>query len=300
VQKRGIADYFEPSIAVSSKFSGSGGILGGTAIGKPGSMKQDRTAPSVDTPIPPDTQPDDPEESEDSGDPKLVDNAGEKALSDKQAAGKLDKAGEAATGDRQKLGEAEQGDRQQFNSELDKITAAALAKNAVDREERQFSAAEFALRQAIQDIPELKSLAENLIVDRTPEGLRIQLVDQDKLSMFPSGSFDMAEPAKKLMALVSQVVQRLPNKVSLSGHTDATPFARTGNYGNWELSTDRANASRRALLAAGLPADRVVKVVGVADRDPLVADQPTSPRNRRISIVLLKDPKPPGSLAQAK
>jgi chemotaxis protein MotB len=311
VQKRGIADYFEPSIAVSSKFSGSGGILGGTAIGKPGSLKQDRTAPSVETPIPPDTQPDDPEEAEDSGDPKLVENAGQPTRSDKKAAGKFNKNGEGEKGDRLKLGEADKGDRQkpgegekderqQFNSELDKITAAALAKNAAEREERQFSAAEFALRQAIQDIPDMKSLAENLIVDRTPEGLRIQLVDQDKLSMFSSGSADMAEPAKKLMALVSQVVQRLPNKVQLSGHTDATPFARTGNYGNWELSTDRANASRRALLAAGLPAERVAKVVGVADRDPMVADQPTSSRNRRISIVLLKDAKPPGTLAQVK
>jgi chemotaxis protein MotB len=118
--------------------------------------------------------------------------------------------------------------------------------------------------------------------------------------MFSSGSADMGEAAKKLMALVSQVVQRLPNKISVSGHTDATPFAKGGNYGNWELSTDRANASRRALLAAGLPPDRIAQVVGVADRDPLVADQPTSPRNRRISIVLLKEPKPPGTLAEAK
>jgi chemotaxis protein MotB len=309
VQKRGIADYFEPSIAVSSQFSGSGGILGGTAIGKPGSMKQDKTAPSIETPIPPDTQPDDPDESEDSGDPALVDNAGQPMRSDQASAGKLTKTGNAATGDLGKLGEADKGDRQKpgegdkdrkFDAELDKITAAALAKNAAEREERQFSAAEFALRQAIQDVPELKNLAENLIVDRTPEGLRIQLVDQEKLSMFSSGSADMGEAAKKLMALVSQVVQRLPNKISVSGHTDATPFAKGGNYGNWELSTDRANASRRALLAAGLPPDRIAQVVGVADRDPLVADQPTSPRNRRISIVLLKEPKPPGTLAEAK
>jgi chemotaxis protein MotB len=263
-------------------------------------LKEDRTAPSVEKPIPPDTQPDDPEESEDSGDPKLVDNAGAKTPGERKSTGRSDKMGEAEKGERQKLGEAEKGDRQQFNAELEKITGAALAKNAAEREERQFSAAEFALRQAIQDIPELKSLAENLIVDRTPEGLRIQLVDQDKLSMFTSGSSDMAEPAKKLMALVSQVVQRLPNKVSLSGHTDATPFARTGNYGNWELSTDRANASRRALLAAGLPPDRIAKVVGVADRDPLITDHPTSPQNRRISIVLLKDAKPTASLAQVR
>ncbi|MDB5408971.1 MAG: hypothetical protein JWL84_3883 [Rhodospirillales bacterium] len=299
VQKRGIADYFQPTIAVSSKFSGSGGILGGTAVGKPGSMKQDQTAPSVDAAIPTDA-PDDLDEAEDEGDPKKTDSAGNPTRADKNAEGKLAKSGQAEKGDRPNLGEAEKGDHQELNSELDKITAAALTKNAAEREERQFAAAEFALRQAIQDIPDLKSMSENLIIDRSPEGLRIQLVDQDKMSMFSSGSSDMAEPAKKLMALVSQVVQRLPNKISLSGHTDATPFAKTGTYGNWELSTDRANASRRALLGAGLPPERIAKVVGVADRDPLIADEPTSPRNRRISIVLLRDPKTPGSLAQAK
>src|SRR2546428_456981 len=135
------------------------------------------------------------------------------------------------------------------------------AKSAAEREERQFAAAEFALRQAMQDIPDLKSLAENLVVDRTPEGLRIQIVDQDKTSMFALGSSEMSEPAKKLMALVTQVVQRLPNKLSVSGHTDGTPFSRTGNYGNWELSADRANASRRALVGAGLPVERIAKVV---------------------------------------
>jgi chemotaxis protein MotB len=321
VQKRGIADYFEPSIAITSKFSGSGGILGGTAVGKPGSMKQDQTAPSVEAEIPPSEQSEDADEADDEGDPKRVERPGEPIRTDTASVGKLEKAGASDTGDRgkigeadkgdrgklgdadkgdRKLGEAEKGDKQQFNSELDQITAAALTKNAAQREERQFAAAEFALRQAIQDVPDLKSLAENLIIDRTADGLRVQLVDQDKTSMFPSGSADMGEPARKLMALVSQVVQRLPNKVSLSGHTDATPFAKTGSYGNWELSTDRANASRRQLLAAGLPADRIAQVVGVADKDPLVADDPTSPRNRRISIVLLKEAKPVTSLAQAK
>jgi chemotaxis protein MotB len=321
VQKRGIADYFEPSIAITSKFSGSGGILGGTAVGKPGSMKQDQTAPSVEAEIPPSEQSEDADEADDEGDPKRVESPGEPIRTDTASVGKLEKAGASDTGNRgkigeadkgdqgklgeadkgdRKLGEAEKGDKQQFNSELDQITAAALTKNAAQREERQFAAAEFALRQAIQDVPDLKSLAENLIIDRTADGLRVQLVDQDKTSMFPSGSADMGEPARKLMALVSQVVQRLPNKVSLSGHTDATPFAKTGNYGNWELSTDRANASRRQLLAAGLPADRIAQVVGVADKDPLVADDPTSPRNRRISIVLLKEAKPVTSLAQAK
>jgi chemotaxis protein MotB len=272
VQRRGIADYFEPTMSVKSDNSGSGGILGGRAIGKPGAQQQDAVAPSVSLPIPAERQPDDGDDGDESGDPRQAVNPGDPARADKPQA-----ADKSAAAD--------------FAAKLDKITEAAAAKSAAEREERQFAAAEFALRQAMQDIPELQNLAENLVVDRTPEGLRIQIVDQEKTSMFPLGSSEMAEPAKKLMALVAQVVQRLPNKISVSGHTDATPFTRAGTYGNWELSADRANASRRALVASGLPGERIAKVVGVADRDPMVADQPGSPRNRRISMVLLHEGK---------
>lgn len=156
-------------------------------------------------------------------------------------------------------------------------------------EEQKFAAAEFALRQAIRDIPDLKNLADNLIIDRTPEGLRIQIVDQDKLSMFPLGSAEMADSARKLIALVSQVVKRLPNKLSITGHTDARPYATVRNYGNWELSADRANASRRELLIDGLPPERIEKVVGMAEPDPLVPEDRLSARNRRISIVLMRE-----------
>ena len=276
VQKRGIADYFEPTISAKSEFSGSGGILGGRVIGKPGAMQLDTVAPSVSIPIPAEKQPDEGDDGEESGDPSKAINPGDPSTTDKPAANPQ---------------KASRSDAADFAAKLDKITEAAAAKSAAEREERQFAAAEFALRQAMQDIPDLKNLAENLVVDRTPEGLRIQIVDQDKTSMFPLGSAEMAEPAKKLMALVTQVVQRLPNKISVSGHTDATPFTRAGTYGNWELSADRANASRRALIASGLPAERIAKVVGVADRDPMVADEPTSPRNRRISMVLLHEGK---------
>jgi len=294
VQKRGIADYFEPTLAVKSEFSGSGGILGGKAIGKPGALQQDAVAPSVSMPIPAERQPDDGDDGEEAGDPRKALDPGDPSdpqrAEKSQLADKADKANKADKADK-----ADAGD---FAARLDKITEAAAAKSAAEREERQFAAAEFALRQAMQDIPDLKNLAENLVVDRTPEGLRIQIVDQDKTSMFALGSSEMSEPAKKLMALVTQVVQRLPNKVSVSGHTDATPFARIGNYGNWELSADRANASRRALVAAGLPSERIARVVGVADRNPMVADQPNSPRNRRISMVLLHEGKTPGTVAE--
>jgi chemotaxis protein MotB len=172
-----------------------------------------------------------------------------------------------------------------------KLSEDELERQIAEREERRFAAAEFALRQAVDQLPELKGLAQNLIVDRTPEGLRIQLVDQDKSPMFAIGSAEPFDTAKKLIAVVTQVAQRLPNKVSISGHTDATAYAFGRKYGNWELSADRANASRREFIGDGLPAERIARVVGLADEDPLVPDDPTSPRNRRISIVLLRAAK---------
>ena len=113
--------------------------------------------------------------------------------------------------------------------------------------------------------------------------------------MFASGSTDMNESARKLMGLVAQAIAKLPNKVSISGHTDSTPFARPGAMDNWDLSTQRANASRRALVAAGLPEARIETVLGKADTDPMIADDPNNPRNRRVSIVVLRDAATPAA-----
>jgi chemotaxis protein MotB len=106
--------------------------------------------------------------------------------------------------------------------------------------------------------------------------------------MYPLGSAEMMEPAKKLISLVTQVIQKLPNKISITGHTDSTQYAFTAKYTNWELSADRANASRREFVADGLPASRIDRVGGVADQDPLDKDNPGAPQNRRISVVLLR------------
>ena len=163
------------------------------------------------------------------------------------------------------------------------------ARLLAEQEETRFQDAESALRQAIQDVPDLNQLAENLIIDRTPDGMRIQIVDRERLSMFPLGSSEMLEHTEKLMILVAEAIRRLPNKIAITGHTDATPYLRQGGFSNWELSADRANASRRALLAAGLPENRIASVIGKADEEPLLTEDPTSPRNRRISIVLLHE-----------
>jgi chemotaxis protein MotB len=177
----------------------------------------------------------------------------------------------------------------------------ALAK----KEQSEFEKAEAVLRQAIQSVPELKDLADSVKIDQTPEGLRIQLLDQDKMSMFAKGSARMEEYTRKLLGLVAQAIKPLPNKLSLSGHTDSIPYQTVTGYTNWELSADRANASRKALIEAGIAPDRIQQVVGKADRDHLFPDQPNSPRNRRISIVLMREtpietakgPRPPATKA---
>ncbi len=171
-----------------------------------------------------------------------------------------------------------------------KATEEEIREALEEREEERFRKAEEELNQAIQDNPELQAVAENLIVDRTAEGLRIQIVDQEGKPMFPSGSPRMLERTRALMAQVAKIVGGLPNKISISGHTDATKFrGRKAGYGNWELSTGRALSSRRALIEGGIPTARIADVVGKAATDPLVPEDPGSARNRRISIVLLRE-----------
>jgi chemotaxis protein MotB len=107
--------------------------------------------------------------------------------------------------------------------------------------------------------------------------------------MFALGSATPNQQTRQLLAEVARVITKLPNRIAVSGHTDSTPYSANSSYTNWELSTDRAQASRRVLVEDGLPAARVQRVMGKADREPLIANDPASPRNRRISIVLLRE-----------
>lgn len=157
------------------------------------------------------------------------------------------------------------------------------------QEEKKFEDAKKQLEKAIAEDQELKELAKNLIVDVTPEGLRIQIVDQDGNPMFASGSAQMFEKTRKLIAKVMSAIKTLPNQISVRGHTDSASYAAGASYTNWELSADRANASRRVLLENSLPLTRLYNVVGKADTEHLFPKNPSDPRNRRISIVLLKE-----------
>lgn len=155
-------------------------------------------------------------------------------------------------------------------------------------EDTQFQEAQENLKEAMETLPEFQQLAKSLMVENTPEGLRIQIVDQDGLAMFPSGAATMYEHTQKVIGLVVGVIEKMPQHIAISGHTDAVPMGGRSDYTNWELSTDRANAARRYLLQAGVPESRISRVVGRAATDPLLVDDPTNARNRRLSIVLLR------------
>jgi len=176
--------------------------------------------------------------------------------------------------------------------EVGHLSDEELAAQLAEAEEQAFEEAAEKLRQAIESVPDLAALSEQLIIDQTPEGLRIQLVDQQETSMFPRGSAVPNEHTRRLFGLVTEAVAQLPNRIAIAGHTDSTPFRTDGAYGNWELSSDRALASRRALLDSGLPTERVAYVVGKADQEPLIAEDPSASQNRRISITLLREARP--------
>ena len=268
-QRLGIANYFMPD-SVSRSQSGGGGVLGGVTI-SPGEMEKKAAGLVMSIPRAPDAS-----ESETAQD---VDGEG-KPPERRDPRDPADRIANAAKDkDKDKDGD---------------VSEKRLKEQLARQEEESFRKAEFDLKQAIEDIPDLKQLAENLIVDRTPEGLRIQIVDQGKYSMFPLGSAAPMEHTRKLMNAVARIVQRLPNRISVTGHTDALQFQNNSrNYGNWELSADRANSSRRMLLEAGLPSERINRVIGKAEQEPLFAENPNDPRNRRISIVLLRDNQSP-------
>ncbi len=163
-----------------------------------------------------------------------------------------------------------------------------LDARLAEREEEQFAAAERKLREAIDGAPGLRALGEHLLVSQSPEGLNIQIVDREGLPMFPRGAAAMHAHTEELLKLVAQVIDQMPQDVAITGHTDATPFATTSGYSNWELSADRANAARRALVDFGVPPARISRVVGKAATEPLRRDDPTAPANRRLSVILLR------------
>jgi chemotaxis protein MotB len=144
------------------------------------------------------------------------------------------------------------------------------------------------IQQKIASNDALKSVSSQIRLDMTRDGLRIQIVDDQNRPMFASGSAVIAPYMKDLLRAIGSVLIEVPNRLTLEGHTDAEPFpGGDRGYSNWELSADRANASRRELIAGGLTDDRVLRVQGLASSQPFDEKDPLAPTNRRISIIVM-------------
>ena len=276
-QRKGLADYFSPNNLLSHASSGTGQPFGGHTAFDKGGLVSDRgavqiiagkrpvvTDPEDDEPGPPQTG-----ETPTSHPPAMTTPGTTEALpaplAAKEAVAPAKPTAAAVTRT---------------------PTEAELAAEQAKHEKQAFEQAAEQLKQAVQADPALSELSRQLAIDLTPEGLRIQMLDEERSAMFATGSATLNERAQLLLSKVAPVLMRLPEDIAVVGHTDATPFAGNGKT-NWELSTERANATRHLLVDAGLAETRVSRVTGLADRDPLLPADPLAAANRRIAIIVL-------------
>nr|WP_295373301.1 flagellar motor protein MotB [uncultured Sphingosinicella sp.] len=166
------------------------------------------------------------------------------------------------------------------------MTGGAKESAELNQDRQTFQQLKRELDKRMELIPELKKLKANVRFVETREGLRIDLVDEANFSMFALATDQLVPQAQRLIGEVAKVIEGVPNKIIVRGHTDALPYAsgRTGN--NWMLSTARAEATRATLASSGLVIDRFARIEGVADREPYIAADRYDPRNRRMSIIL--------------
>jgi chemotaxis protein MotB len=143
------------------------------------------------------------------------------------------------------------------------------------------------LRQAIDMSQALRPFKDQLLLDITPEGLRIQIVDAQNRAMFDLGSARLKDYTGSILHELAPYLNSVPNRLSISGHTDTTPYVAQAGYTNWDLSSDRANAARRALEGGGLASGKMARVVGLASAVLFDKDNPRNPINRRISIIVM-------------
>ncbi|MEJ7708492.1 MAG: OmpA family protein [Pyrinomonadaceae bacterium] len=162
-------------------------------------------------------------------------------------------------------------------------------------EDQALSSVAAMLKKNFQSRPEFSSIRDQVKIDVTDQGLHIQIVDKADRVSFASGSAAMTAEASAVLAEIARGICSLPNLIQVGGHTDRRLFAPGSTYTNWELSTDRANAARRALEANCVKPENVKRVVGHADTELLFPDDPFAPANRRISITVLRQQPIPGT-----
>jgi chemotaxis protein MotB len=290
-QRKGLADYFSPSNLMSHNSSGTGEPFGGHTAFDKGAMVSDHGAVQViqgARPVVERTRDGDDLVISDCHQSKDGDGVGQKPIAEDQGAdnGAARTAGQAAQ--RQAVGQAGPSevhrdaavDRRYQTPEEQEAERERLEKAAFEQAAQQ-------IRDAVRGDPALSDLKKQLAIDMTPEGLRIQIMDEVKLPMFPTGSATPNERVRLLMQKVVPVLLKLSQPISVAGHTDAAPFPGPERT-NWELSAERANATRRLLVDYGLPEARLRSVTGLADRDPLLPNDPLAAANRRIAILVLR------------
>lgn len=200
---------------------------------------------------------------------------------------------------------------------LDAVPQPTQAQVDAERAERRnLEALRQDLERAIASSQALAPFKDQLLIDITPEGLRIQIVDAQNRAMFDRGSSQLKDYTATILQELAVHLNRVPNSLSLSGHTDTTPYAGANGFSNWELSAERANAARRALLQGGLDDAKIARVVGLSSAVLFDKRDPASPINRRISIIVMTkkaeaaahatddpshtiDPAPPAAAAEA-
>ena len=186
----------------------------------------------------------------------------------------------------QQVGQTRRGDGQDVSAK--KMSRAELKAEVAKRDAKTLAALSAKIAQAIASSPKLSEFSSQIKLEVTPDGLQIQIIDDQKRPMFDSGSAAVKPYMRDILREIGIVLADVENKVSMDGHTDRTPYGNAARgYSNWELSADRANAARRELVLAGMPEEKLVRVVGMASSLLLEPDNPFSPSNRRISILVM-------------
>jgi chemotaxis protein MotB len=181
-------------------------------------------------------------------------------------------------------GQVKQGDMETNKKTYDLNDARAALEKAEGERLKNLKAR---IESVIEANPLLKKYQNQLLLDITSEGLRIQIVDEQNRPMFALAKATLQPYTDEILHVLGMVLNDVPNRIGLSGHTDSTPYSSDAGYSNWELSADRANASRRALVVGGLADEKILRVVGLAAAAPLDRADPFNPINRRISIIVM-------------
>ena len=169
-----------------------------------------------------------------------------------------------------------------------KMMAEAIKAEVAKQDAKKLAALSAKISAVISNNMKLAEFSSQIRLDTTPDGLQIQIVDDQRRPMFDSGSALVKPYMREILREIGAALNGVENKISLDGHTDRSPYSNAERgYSNWELSSDRANASRRELVAAGMPDDKLARVVGLASSNLLDAANPLSPANRRISIIVM-------------